>query len=150
MSNTFVEKPLAGAFIVSESNVGGTGVSRSRDKIVIVAGAGIMPVGTILGRVTASGEFAAFDPAAADGTETAYAFLFDGCDATIDAQNAVAITRDAEVNAAEIVWPVGITAPEILVASEALDLRGLVIRETSAITVSSADVIAYDNPPITI
>ena len=146
MSKVFTEQPLAGAFIVSESNVGGTGVSRSRDKIVIAATAGILAVGTLLGRVTASREFVAFDPAATDGSENAFGFLFDGVDATTEAQNAVGIVRDAEVNADEIVWPTGVTPAQILAATDALEARGVLIREVGSVSVSSADPIAYSNP----
>lgn len=146
MSRTLTEVQKAGAFIVSESNVGGTGVSRSRDKIVIAATAGVLAVGTLLGRITASREFVAFDPAASDGSENAFGFLFDEADATTDAVNAVGIVRDAEVNAEEIVWPTGVTPAQVLAATDALEARGVLIREVGAVSVSSATAIAYDNP----
>jgi Bacteriophage lambda head decoration protein D len=65
-----------------------------------------------LGKVTASGKYKAFDPAAVDGSEAAAGILYDPVDASAADIEGVAIVRPAEANAAELVWPEGITAPE--------------------------------------
>ena len=83
----------AGEFIVSEGN----GVI-SRDTITIASGQ-VLPAGAVLGKVTASGLYAAYNNAATDGTEVAAAILYDAVDATAGNKRAVAITRLAEVDA---------------------------------------------------
>ena len=60
-------------------------------------------------KVTASGKYKALDPAASDGSQTAAGVLYDAVDATAADAEGVAILRLAEVNAAELVWPAGIT-----------------------------------------
>ncbi len=67
--------------------------SKSRETITVLAGQDLQ-AGAVLGKVTASGKYKALDPAAVDGSEAA------------------AVVRLAEVNAAELVWPDGITAGE--------------------------------------
>lgn len=51
-----------------------------------------------------SGKYKEYNPANADGSETAVAVLLDNVDATAADQTAVIVARHAEVNAAEIVW----------------------------------------------
>ena len=94
----FTGKQHAGGFMVSEANN-----TRSREVVTILAGQ-VLDVGTVLGRVTASGKYVGYDNAAADGSETAAAILFDTVDATGADKKAVVIIRDAEVNANEIEW----------------------------------------------
>jgi len=86
-----------GEFMVSEANG-----HRSREQIVVASGEGVLEAGTVLGVVTASGKYAAYDDAAADGTEAAAGILFAGVDATSADANAVAIVRDAEVIGARL------------------------------------------------
>ena len=66
----------------------------------------------MLGKVTASGKYKALDPAAVDGSEAAAGLLYAAVDASAADAEGVAIVRLAEVNAAELVWPDGITAGE--------------------------------------
>jgi hypothetical protein len=49
------------------------------------------------------------DPAAANGSEAASGVLYAAVDASAADAEGVAIVRLAEVNAAELVWPEGIT-----------------------------------------
>lgn len=86
----------AGEFILSEANG-----HRSRDKITVVSGAGVLAAGTVLGRLTASGKYEPSTNAAADpatGSHTAVAVLMYPVDATSADVDVTAITRDAEVN----------------------------------------------------
>jgi hypothetical protein len=53
--------------------------------VTIKSGAGEVAVGTVLGKVTASGEYAPYDGDANDGTETAKLILKDAVDATSEA-----------------------------------------------------------------
>jgi hypothetical protein len=86
-------------FLISEANS-----HRSRDSITIASGQGELAVGTVLARES-GGEYVAVDPDASDDTETAVAILGYPVDATSAAVIVSAITRDAEVRAADLVWP---------------------------------------------
>jgi hypothetical protein len=81
----------AGEFLCAEAN--GT---LSRERIVIASGEGVLKAGTVLGKL-ASGKYAAYDNAAADGSQTAVGILYDGVDATSADADGVLIARHAEV-----------------------------------------------------
>ena len=83
----------AAEFVLSEA-----AGHRSRDNITITSGAGIVAAGTVLGKITAGGEYTPSDDGAADGSETAVAINLYEVDATSAAVEVAAITRDAEVN----------------------------------------------------
>lgn len=73
---------------------------RSRKNITIKSGSGKLAAGTVLGKVTASGEYAPSTDAVVvgnEGAETAVAILGYGVDATTQAVEVVAVDRDAEV-----------------------------------------------------
>ena len=100
------EGRYAGEFVVSECNG-----SISRETITVLSGE-TLEAGAVLGKVTVSGKYKALDPAASDGSEVAAGILYDAVDAAAADAEGVAIVRLAEVNAAELVWPAGITGPE--------------------------------------
>jgi Bacteriophage lambda head decoration protein D len=100
------EGRYAGEFLVSEGNG-----RISREIITVLSGETLEPA-AVLGKVTASGKYKALDPAAADGSQSAAGILYDAVDASAADAEAVAVVRLAEVNAAELVWPAGITAPQ--------------------------------------
>ena len=56
--------PGTGHFLKSEANG-----SLSREAIVIASGVGVLLAGTVLGKVTATGKYKAYDNDASDGTE---------------------------------------------------------------------------------
>lgn len=105
---SLTETTHAGGFILSEAN--GT---RSRDNITVVSGE-TLAAGAVLGKITASGKYAAYDNTAADGSEVAAGVLYAAVDASAADAAGVAILRDAEVNANELGWAAndatGITA----------------------------------------
>jgi hypothetical protein len=68
---TVQEGRHAGEFIVAEGN--GT---ISRETVTVLSGE-VLEAGAVLGKVTASGEVKALDPAAVDGSEAAAAILHD-------------------------------------------------------------------------
>lgn len=84
----------AGEFLLSEAN--GT---RSREEITVAATAAALPSGQLLGKLTATGEYVPYDPAAepADGSETVAAVLWAPVGASESAQRTVGIVRDAEI-----------------------------------------------------
>ncbi len=123
---TLTEGRHAGGFIIWEA---------FRDycrEVVTIATGGANPVlepGTVLGKITASGKYAAHDPAAVDGTETSIAVLWGKADATAADVDAVVLLRGpAIVNANDLVFTGTPTAPEITAAHTALAIVGILTR----------------------
>jgi hypothetical protein len=89
-------------------------ISRSIGTIAAAA-AGIVKKGTVLGKVTASGKYLPYNPAAADGTQIASAVLLHGplggdADATsADVTNVVLLQALAVIDTAFLVWGTGVT-----------------------------------------
>lgn len=82
------------AFLLSEA-----AGRRSRSIVTIANGAGKLAAGTVLGKVTATGEYVpapAAEVVGKEGAETATAILAYGVDATDQAVEVTAIDRDAE------------------------------------------------------
>lgn len=119
---TLTEGQHAGEFLVSEAN--GT---RSRETVTILSGENL-EASAVLGKVTASSKYKEYDPAAVDGSETAVAVLFDAVDASAADKAGVAIVRDAEVNAGELVWFAGATANQKATGEADLAAVGIVAR----------------------
>lgn len=88
------EQKRAGEFLIAEGNG-----SISREKVVVVSGAGVLVPGTVLGKITASGKYDAYDNAdVTTGLGTAVAVLYNEVDATAADAEAVVIARHAEVD----------------------------------------------------
>lgn len=85
----------AGEFLLSEA----TG-TRSREEITLAASTAVLPAGQVLGRITTSGLYAAYDPSASDGRQAAAAVLWAPLGISTQPQRSVAIVRDAEVKRA--------------------------------------------------
>ena len=116
------EGRYAGEFLVSEGNG-----KISRETITVLSGQNLSAA-TVLGKVTASGKYKALDPDAVDGSEAAAGILYDAVDASAADAEGVAIVRLAEVNAAELVWPDGISAPEQTTALGELAALSIIAR----------------------
>lgn len=101
-------------------------------EVVTIATGGANPIlepGTVLGKITASGKYAAHDPGAVDGTETAIAVLWGKADATAADVDAVVLLRGpAIVNSNDLVFTGTPTAPEITAAHMALATVGILTR----------------------
>jgi hypothetical protein len=91
------EGKYAAEFLLSEGNG-----DISRDVVTIAAAAGAMVPGTVVGKITASGKYAAYSNAASDGTEVAAGVLFAAVPDLAADQKALIIARDAEVISAEL------------------------------------------------
>lgn len=117
------EGRYTGEFLVSEASG-----ARSRDEITVVAGSNQLGPGRILGKLTASGKYAPYNPEGSDGSQTVAGILYAAVDASGDVQ-AVAITRDAEVNAAELDWG-ALNAGQIAAGRAGLVALGIVPRDT--------------------
>lgn len=97
----------AAHYIVSEANG-----YRSREQVVIASGSGVLKAGTVLGKVTASGKYAPYNPTLATGVETAVAILYEGCDATAEDVRRTATARDTEIHAEVLQWGAGVTTDQ--------------------------------------
>jgi hypothetical protein len=89
------ETNRAGEFLLAEGNG-----YISRAEITIAAAAGAMPAGQVLGKITASGKYVAYNNGASDGTEVAAGILYAPVADLAADQTAAAIVRHAEVSSA--------------------------------------------------
>lgn len=75
-----------------------------RKAITLVSGAGNLPTGTVLGKVTASGKYKKHVNGASDGTETAVGILLDATDASSADVRAVMVDANARIVAEFLTW----------------------------------------------
>jgi hypothetical protein len=75
-----------------------------------------------------SGKWRPWDPGNADGSQFATGILFAAKDVTTADLAALAISRDAEVNATELVWPADISAAQITSGLAQLKSVGIIAR----------------------
>jgi len=66
----------------------------------------------IVSQAPGSGKLAPYNPAATDGTSSAVAILFEGCDATTADVRRTTTARLSEVTETELVWGEGITSDQ--------------------------------------
>lgn len=100
----------------------------SRKDITLVAGQNLS-VGAVLGKITASGKFTAYDNDATDGSQTAVAVLLNDTNASAGDVKTVAIVRHAIVSVAGLVWGAGVTTQgEKDAALADLEALGIVAR----------------------
>lgn len=119
---TFTESTHPGGFLVWEA-------FRDYTRETITIAAGSLEPGAVLGKITASGKYAAHDPAAVDGTETAVAVLWGKADASAGDAPAVALVRGpAIVNRHDLVFAGTPSEGEIAAAHAALLAAGILVR----------------------
>jgi hypothetical protein len=119
----FTEGRHPGEAILSEASR-----ARSRDNITIPAGTGVVEPGTVLG-VDSNGNYVPSTVAVADGAETAMAMNIHGVDATDAAVAVAAITRDAELNGACLVFEATVdTDAEKQAKIDELAAVGIIVR----------------------
>jgi len=119
---TLVEGKHAGGFLIWEA-------FRDYTRETITVAAGNLEPGTVLGKITASGNYAPQDPAATDGTETAVAVLWGKADASGGEVPAVALIRGpAIVNRHDLIFAGTPSEGEIVGAHAALLEAGILVR----------------------
>ena len=95
---TLTEGRHAGGFLVWEAH-------RDYTRDTVTLAAGTLEPGTVLGKITVGGRYAAHDPDATDGTEVAVAVLWARADASGGEVPAVALVRGpALVNRHDLVF----------------------------------------------
>ncbi len=114
----------SGFFIVSEANG-----SLSREIITIDSGANAaLLVGTVLGKISATGKYLPTVHTAMDGSQTAVAVLYEQLAASEEDITAVAIVRQAEVDGGELVWQDGDNDGQIATHVTELATVGIIVR----------------------
>jgi hypothetical protein len=116
------EGPHTGGFLVWEA-------LRDYTREVVTIASGTLEPGSVLGKITAVGYYAAHDPAAVDGTETAVGVLWGKADASGGEVQAVAVVRGpAIVNRHDLVFAGSPSEAEIAAAHAALLEVGILVR----------------------
>jgi hypothetical protein len=120
---TFIETAHPTEGIISEAN----GLL-SRDTVTIAASQTILP-GAVLGKVTATGHYAALVPEATDGSQTAAAIaLYPAATAAGQTKAIAALTRDAEFRRGALVFAAGVDTAEQTAAIAQLASAHIIIR----------------------
>ena len=120
---TQTETTHAGDFIISEANG-----NRSRDNATLISGQDLA-AGAVLGKITASGKFTAYDPDLADGGQTAVGVLYEAVDASAGDLPCVVIARDAEINRDQLAYLANNSPPVVEATAEAeLAAVGIIVR----------------------
>ena len=101
----------------------------SRDQVTVASGQ-TLPLGAVVGIVTATGKVKQVDPSATDGTQYAAGVLMQAIDAVlIDREDGLMVARHAIVADHALVWPVAITLAEKQSAVLQLKSLGVLVRK---------------------
>jgi hypothetical protein len=101
----------------------------SRDRVTVAAGQNL-PLGAVIGVVTATGKVKQIDPSATDGTQVAAGVLMQACDAALaERTDGLIVARHAIVSDHALQWPSGITTAEQQAAVAQLKSLGVLVRQ---------------------
>lgn len=101
----------------------------SRDQVTVASGQ-TLPLGAVVGIVTATGKVKQIDPSATDGSQYAAGILMQPCDAAlIDREDGLMVARHAIVADHALTWPAAITIAEKQAAVLQLKSLGVLIRK---------------------
>lgn len=104
--------------------------SYSRKDITVASGQNLA-IGTVLGKITASGKYAAYDNDAVDGTQTAAGILAAAVNASAADAPGVAVVREAIAAKEQLIFGAGVTTQGEKDAAYAdLEAIGIVCRAT--------------------
>lgn len=117
----FTEKNHLGDLLLHEVHPRWT-----RQKSTLAALSADAPLGSVLGKVTASGKYVPLAPAANDGSQNAAAVLAEDLAESVADQEGITIRRGAVLNAAALVWPAGATTNQKAAALAQLEALGIV------------------------
>ncbi len=102
----------------------------SRDEVTILSGEDLS-IGEVVGEVTASGKYVAFNQDGEDGSQNAAGIVIDNYDASDGDIQGVIVARDAIIITSNLVWPSDIETTEITAALAQLAALGIIVREES-------------------
>ena len=101
----------------------------SRDRVTVVAGQ-TLPLGAVVGMVTATGKVKQIDPSATDGSQYAAGVLMQAVDAALaERPDGLMVARHAIVSDHALQWPTGITTAEQQAAQAQLKALGVLVRQ---------------------
>lgn len=101
----------------------------SRDRVTVVAGLKL-PLGAVVGMVTATGKVKQIDPSATDGSQVPAGVLMQACDAALaERTDGLMLARHAIVSNHALQWPTGITTAEQQAAIAQLKALGVLVRQ---------------------
>lgn len=101
----------------------------SRDKVSVAAGQ-TLPLGAVVGIVTATSKVKRLDPGATDGTQVAAGVVIQDVDAAlIDREDGLIVARHTIVADHALDWPAGITQAEKQSAIQQLKRLGVLVRK---------------------
>lgn len=101
----------------------------SRDQVTVASGQ-TLPLGAVVGIVTATGKVKKIDPSATDGSQYAAGVLMQPCDAAlIDREDGLMVARHAIVADHALTWPAAITVAKKQAAILQLKSLGVLIRK---------------------
>jgi len=101
----------------------------SRDDVTVAAGQNLQ-LGTVVGRVTSSGEIGAWNPAATNGLQNVAGVILDNVDATAGSVTSVMLARHAIVARDSLIFAGTPTQEEIDSAIDTLKSLGILARAT--------------------
>jgi hypothetical protein len=99
----------------------------SRDDVTVITGQNLA-VGTVVGRITASGKITILAPGASDGSEVAFGVMAAPVDASAADKKGPMVARHAIVKDTGLVWPGGISGPQKTTAIGQLRGLGILVR----------------------
>lgn len=124
MSNTMTS--TLSAFVKYEADE----ANYSRDDVTVASGQNLA-IGTVVGRITASGKIAAYDNDASDGTQTAVGIITASVNASSADTPGVIIARHAVLAKDALIWGAAVTTQgEKDAAYVDLKAAGIVCRTT--------------------
>lgn len=100
----------------------------SREQIVLAPTTVPLKAGTVLGLVTATGQYKPLAPAATDGTQNAIAILAIGKPVSTKVQRVTIGARGFEAAARMLIWPTGITDVQKKAAEAQLGAKNILVR----------------------
>jgi len=101
----------------------------SRDRVTVASGQNL-PLGAVVGMVTATGKVKQIDPSATDGTQLAAGVRMQACDAALaERTDGLIVARHAIVSDHALQWPTGITTGEQQAAVAQLKSLGVLVRQ---------------------
>lgn len=101
----------------------------SRDQVTVASGQ-TLPLGAVVGIVTATGKVKQIDPSATDGSQYAAGVLMQPCDAAlIDREDGLMVARHAIVADHALTWPAAINVAKKQAAILQLKSLGVLIRK---------------------
>jgi len=111
----------------------------SRDEVVVAAGQ-TLALGAVVGRLTATREIVALDPAANDGRETAAGVLLEAIVTTAtERRRSVIVSRHAIVFGGALVFAPTLTAEQTAAALAQLAALGVLVRQFPQVAASHAE-----------